>query len=45
MIQDVQKNPNNINIYLSDQRMMQVLEILLNLKMRTPTDEMERDFP
>ncbi|XP_008791693.2 hsp70-Hsp90 organizing protein-like [Phoenix dactylifera] len=45
MIQDVQKNPNNINLYLSDQRMMQVLGVLLNVKMRAPTDEMERDFP
>ncbi|EHA8588492.1 hsp70-Hsp90 organizing protein [Cocos nucifera] len=45
MIQDVQKNPNNINLYLSDQRMMQVLGVLLNVKMRAPTNEMERDFP
>ncbi|XP_010933724.1 hsp70-Hsp90 organizing protein 1 [Elaeis guineensis] len=45
MIQDVQKNPNNLNLYLSDQRMMQVLGVLLNVKMRAPTDEMERDFP
>ncbi|KAJ6849537.1 hsp70-Hsp90 organizing protein 2-like [Iris pallida] len=33
MIQDIQKNPNNINMYLSDQRMMQVLGVLLNVKM------------
>ncbi|RWW64814.1 hypothetical protein BHE74_00027917 [Ensete ventricosum] len=44
MIQDVQKNPNNINIYLSDPRMMQVIGVLLNVKMRAPTDEMEREF-
>ncbi|CAD5196981.1 unnamed protein product [Musa acuminata subsp. malaccensis] len=44
MIQDIQKNPNNINMYLSDPRMMQVIGVLLNVKMRAPTDEMERDF-
>ncbi|URD78268.1 Heat shock protein [Musa troglodytarum] len=44
MIQDIQKNPNNINMYLSDPRMMQVIGVLLNVKMRAPTDEMEREF-
>jgi len=44
MLRDVQKNPNNINMYLSDQRMMQVLGVLLNVKMRAPTDEMEREM-
>ncbi|KAM0934361.1 putative Heat shock chaperonin-binding, tetratricopeptide-like helical domain superfamily [Dioscorea sansibarensis] len=44
MLQDVQKNPNNLNLYLGDQRMMQVLGVLLNVKMRAPTDEMEREF-
>lgn len=39
MIQDVQKNPNNINLYLSDQRMMQVLGVLLNVNLRTATSE------
>ncbi|PKA64180.1 Heat shock protein STI [Apostasia shenzhenica] len=45
MLQDVQKNPNNINLYLQDQRMMQVLGVLLNVKMRSPSEEMERDIP
>ncbi|KAJ0962077.1 hypothetical protein J5N97_029905 [Dioscorea zingiberensis] len=45
MLQEVQKNPNNLNMYLADQRMMQVLGVLLNVKMKAPTDEMERDFP
>ncbi|KAH0464676.1 hypothetical protein IEQ34_004779 [Dendrobium chrysotoxum] len=46
MLQEVQKNPNNLNLYLQDQRMMQVLGVLLNVKMRDPTrDEMESDFP
>ncbi|KAG0488600.1 hypothetical protein HPP92_007180 [Vanilla planifolia] len=44
MMQEVQKNPNNINLYLQDQRMMNVLSVLLNIKMRTPDDEMERDI-
>uniref|UniRef100_A0A1D1YTQ5 Heat shock protein STI n=1 Tax=Anthurium amnicola TaxID=1678845 RepID=A0A1D1YTQ5_9ARAE len=42
MIQDLQRSPNNINLYLSDQRMMQVLGVLLNAKMRTPED-MEKE--
>ncbi|XP_020578040.1 hsp70-Hsp90 organizing protein 3-like [Phalaenopsis equestris] len=46
MLQEVQKNPNNLNLYLQDQRMMQVLGVLLNVKMRDPNrDEMESDFP
>lgn len=44
MMQDLQKNPNNINMYLSDQRMMQSLGVLLNVNMKT-ADNMERDFP
>lgn len=39
MIQDVQKNPNNINIYLNDPRMMQVLGVLLNVNLRNATSE------
>ncbi|KAG9452421.1 hypothetical protein H6P81_005325 [Aristolochia fimbriata] len=46
MMQDVQRNPNNLNKYLQDQRMMQVLGVLLNVKMKTATpEEMERDVP
>lgn len=46
MMQDVQRNPNNINMYLSDPRMMQVLGVLLNVKLRTATpEEMEREVP
>ncbi|KAF8379280.1 hypothetical protein HHK36_028713 [Tetracentron sinense] len=44
MIQDIQKNPNNLNMYLKDQRMMQVLGVLLNVKLRTATPE-EMDVP
>ncbi|XP_068634403.1 hsp70-Hsp90 organizing protein 3-like [Aristolochia californica] len=46
MIQDLQRNPNNLNKYLQDQRMMQVLGVLLNVKMKTAApEEMERDVP
>ncbi|MQL81309.1 hypothetical protein Taro_013769 [Colocasia esculenta] len=44
MMQDVQRNPNSINLYLSDQRMMKALGVLLNVKMRTPED-MEKEAP
>uniref|UniRef100_A0A0D6R9N2 STI1 domain-containing protein n=1 Tax=Araucaria cunninghamii TaxID=56994 RepID=A0A0D6R9N2_ARACU len=40
MIQDIQKNPNNLNMYLQDQRMMQALGVLLNVNLRTaPSDD------
>ncbi|KAH9314049.1 hypothetical protein KI387_022676, partial [Taxus chinensis] len=40
MIQDLQKNPNNMNLYLTDPRMMQALGVLLNINLRTaPTDD------
>ncbi|XP_057518652.1 hsp70-Hsp90 organizing protein 2-like [Amaranthus tricolor] len=33
MMQDIQKNPSNLNLYLKDQRVMQALGVLLNIKM------------
>ncbi|KAI4315293.1 hypothetical protein L6164_028119 [Bauhinia variegata] len=39
MMQDIQKNPNNLNLYLKDQRVMQALGVLLNIKMRAPTED------
>lgn len=46
MMSDVQRNPNNVNKYLGDQRMMQALGVLLNMKLRTATpEEMEREAP
>lgn len=39
MMQEIQKNPNNLNHYLKDQRVMQALGVLLNVKFRTPTHE------
>ncbi|KAG7956866.1 hypothetical protein I3843_11G145800 [Carya illinoinensis] len=42
MMQDIQKNPSNLNLYLKDQRVMEALGVLLNIKLRTPTsDDME----
>ncbi|KAG6475876.1 hsp70-Hsp90 organizing protein-like [Zingiber officinale] len=40
MIRDIQRNPNNLNMHLSDPRMMQVIGVLLNVKMRESTDGM-----
>lgn len=43
MMQDVQKNPNNLNLYLKDQRVMQAFGVLLGVKLQTstPGDDME----
>ncbi|KAF3791046.1 Hsp70-Hsp90 organizing protein 3 [Nymphaea thermarum] len=46
MIQGVQKNPNNLSMYLQDPRMMQVVGLLLNVNLKTATrEDMERDVP
>lgn len=37
MMRDIQKNPNNLNLYLKDQRVMQALGVLLNVKFKGPT--------
>ncbi|RYR59901.1 hypothetical protein Ahy_A05g025844 isoform I [Arachis hypogaea] len=39
MMQDIQKDPNKLNLYLKDQRVMQAIGVLLNVKIRTPTDD------
>ncbi|XP_010539811.1 PREDICTED: hsp70-Hsp90 organizing protein 3 [Tarenaya hassleriana] len=39
MMQDIQKNPSNLNLYLKDQRVMQALGVLLNVKFKAPTGE------
>lgn len=44
MMQEIQKNPNNLNIYLKDQRVMQALGVLLNMKFRTPTAAEEAEM-
>uniref|UniRef100_A0A2P2KC06 Uncharacterized protein MANES_02G035100 n=1 Tax=Rhizophora mucronata TaxID=61149 RepID=A0A2P2KC06_RHIMU len=43
MMQEIQKSPSNLNLYLKDQRVMQALGVLLNLKFRAPNaaDDME----
>lgn len=35
MMQDIQKSPNNLNLYMKDPRVMQSLGVLLNLKFQT----------
>lgn len=44
MMQEIQRNPNNLNLYLKDQRVMQALGVLLNVKFRAPTPE-EAEVP
>lgn len=39
MMQGLKKNPGNLNLYLQDQRVMQALGVLLNIKLRTSTSE------
>jgi stress-induced-phosphoprotein 1 len=39
MMKEIQKNPSNLNLYLKDQRVMQALGVLLNVKFRTSTAE------
>lgn len=41
MMQDIQKDPNNLNLYLKDQRVMQAFGVLLNVKIRSPGDEFD----
>ncbi|XP_059657470.1 hsp70-Hsp90 organizing protein 3-like [Cornus florida] len=39
MMQEIQRNPSNLNLYLKDQRVMQALSVLLNVMIRSPTSE------
>ncbi|KAK6158017.1 hypothetical protein DH2020_005331 [Rehmannia glutinosa] len=45
MMQDIQKSPNNLNLYLKDQRVMQALGVLLNLKLQTRGGEEDEEMP
>ncbi|GER28016.1 stress-inducible protein [Striga asiatica] len=45
MLQDIQKNPNNLNLYLQDPRVMQALGVLLNLKFQTRDSEQDVEMP
>ncbi|GAB2244852.1 hypothetical protein Droror1_Dr00000345 [Drosera rotundifolia] len=42
MMKEIQRNPGSLNLYLKDQRVMQALGVLLNIRMRTAGDG---DFP
>ncbi|KAK9079607.1 hypothetical protein SSX86_001280 [Deinandra increscens subsp. villosa] len=41
MMRELQRNPSNLNLYLKDQRVMQALGVLLNIKMQSAGDDME----
>ncbi|CAJ2650519.1 unnamed protein product [Trifolium pratense] len=42
MMQDIQKDPNNLNLYLKDQRVMQAFGVLLNVKInKGPGDDVD----
>ncbi|CAL5432718.1 unnamed protein product [Camellia sinensis] len=45
MMQDIQRNPSNLNMYLKDQRVMQAFGVLLNVKIMTPNSAEDMDFP
>lgn len=49
MMQEIQKNPTNLNLYLKDQRVMQALGVLLNVKLQggggASEDDDMPDFP
>ncbi|CAI0413745.1 unnamed protein product [Linum tenue] len=45
MMQDIQKNPSNLNLYLKDQRVMQALGVLLNVKFMSPNAGEDMDIP
>lgn len=46
MLQDVQKNPGHLNLYLKDPRMMQVLGVLLGIGLQAGhKDDGENGFP
>lgn len=45
MMQDIQKDPNNLNLYLKDPRVMQAFGVLLNVKLRAPEDSDLPDSP
>ncbi|XP_051136892.1 hsp70-Hsp90 organizing protein 3-like [Andrographis paniculata] len=45
MMQDIQKNPNNVNSHMKDQRVMQALGVLLNLKIQTTGAEDGEGIP
>lgn len=45
MMQDIQKDPNKLNLHLSDQRVMNAFGVLLNVKIQNSTDDNTTDMP
>ncbi|MCD7450489.1 Hsp70-Hsp90 organizing protein 3 [Datura stramonium] len=45
MMQDIQKNPNNLKFYLKDQRVMQAFGVLLGVKLDTRMPEEDAEMP
>ncbi|KAL9350119.1 hypothetical protein Peur_057374 [Populus x canadensis] len=45
MMQEIQKNPNNLNLYLKDQRVMQAIGVLLNVKLGGPNSGDDMEIP
>ncbi|KAI5064201.1 hypothetical protein GOP47_0020871 [Adiantum capillus-veneris] len=45
MLNDVQKNPGHLNLYLKDPRMMQVLGVLLGIGLQTGPRDEDNGFP
>ncbi|KAL8172286.1 hypothetical protein V2J09_024090 [Rumex salicifolius] len=44
MMQEIQKNPGNLNLYLKDQRVMQALAVLLNVNLRPAGSDQDMEF-
>ncbi|KAK7251182.1 hypothetical protein RIF29_34142 [Crotalaria pallida] len=42
MMQDIQKNPNNLNLYLKDKRVMQAFGVLINASISNPGSNGDR---
>uniref|UniRef100_A0A8R7TKV3 STI1 domain-containing protein n=1 Tax=Triticum urartu TaxID=4572 RepID=A0A8R7TKV3_TRIUA len=45
MLRDLQRNPGNLNNYLSDPRMMQVLSLMLNIKVQNQNNDASEPAP
>ncbi|OIW10821.1 hypothetical protein TanjilG_27767 [Lupinus angustifolius] len=41
MMQDIQKDPSNLNLYLKDQRVMRAIGVLLNIKIQTANEDFD----
>ncbi|KAM1787762.1 hypothetical protein ACFX11_038125 [Malus domestica] len=45
MMQEIQKNPSNLNLYLKDRRVMQALGVLLNVKLHGGAGAEDEEMP